>query len=106
MMWCHTYDFQTAVASFATISEAGTGLTRLLMKLFQALLTLNGREIAVLIVIFNLAAAWIIGIQMRRRIKKDLGRKATKADLSSIDTWMKVDQAEEQKKSIKPPKLF
>jgi len=33
---------------------------------------------------------------MRRKIKKDLGRKAAKEDLASIDTWMKVDEVEER----------
>jgi hypothetical protein len=34
---------------------------------------------------------------MRRKIKRALGRKATEADLASIDTWIKVDEVEEKK---------
>ena len=47
--------------------------------------------------LFTMIASWIIGIRMRRRIKRDLGREAKEADLGSIDTWMKVDEVEEKK---------
>jgi hypothetical protein len=47
--------------------------------------------------LFTIIASWINGIRMRRRIKRDLGREAKEADLSSIDTWMKVDEVEEKK---------
>ena len=47
-------------------------------------------------------STWIVGVQMKRKIRKDLGRKATDADLSSIETWMKVDEVEEKKESTKP----
>jgi hypothetical protein len=49
-------------------------------------------------------STWIIGIQMKRRIKKDLGRKATESDLTSIDTWMKVEEEEEKNDRDKPIK--
>ena len=42
---------------------------------------------------------------MRLKIRKDLGRKATKADFTSIDTWMKVDEVEQRNGSDKPPSL-
>jgi hypothetical protein len=42
-------------------------------------------------------STWIMGIRMRRRIKKDLGRPAKETDLTSIETWMKVDEVEETK---------
>jgi len=38
--------------------------------------------------------AWITAFRMRRRIKRALGRNATETDLTSIGTWMKVDEAE------------
>jgi hypothetical protein len=47
-------------------------------------------------------STWIIGIQMKRRIKKDLGRKATERDLTSFDTWMKVEEEEEKNGRNKP----
>jgi hypothetical protein len=46
--------------------------------------------------------AWIAGIRMRQRIKRGLGRKATDADLTSIDTWMKVNEVERREKLNKP----
>ena len=42
-------------------------------------------------------SAWIIGVQMRRRIKKDLGRAVDDSDLVSLETWMKVGEVEEKK---------
>jgi hypothetical protein len=39
---------------------------------------------------------------MRRKIKKDLGRNATDADLTSIDTWMKVTKVEDETGGNKP----
>jgi hypothetical protein len=41
-------------------------------------------------------SAWIIGIQMRQRIKKDLGKTADDGDLTSIETWMEVDKVEDK----------
>jgi hypothetical protein len=67
-------------------------MVRLLLKVFQVLITLTPREIAVLVIFATTVSAWIAGIQMRRKIKRDLGRKTTDADLTSIDTWMKVDE--------------
>jgi hypothetical protein len=77
----------------------------LLQRLLHALLSLRPRDIVVLIGIWTAITAWIIGIRMRRKIRRDLGRKATDTDLTSIDTWMKVDEVEEEKRrteSLKP----
>lgn len=51
-------------------------------------------EIAIGSIIVQTIWAWIEEIRMRLKIKRDLGREATQADLVSIDTWMKVDEAE------------
>lgn len=59
-------------------------------------------QFAGIAIIYVSASAWIIGLRMRRKIRKDLGRKATEADLTSIDTWMEVEQAEERNKENKP----
>jgi hypothetical protein len=61
-------------------------------------------RILVLIILVgsSVISAWVVGLQMRRKIRKDLGRKATEADLSSIETWMKVDEVEERKEQTKP----
>jgi hypothetical protein len=59
-------------------------------------------EVVAGIIIYSSVSAWIIGIRMRRKIRRDLGRKATEADLTSIDTWMEVEAAEERNKKNKP----
>jgi len=46
--------------------------------------------ISFLSITVQLVWVWVAGIQMRQKIRKQLGRKATYADLTSIDTWMKV----------------
>jgi hypothetical protein len=51
----------------------------------------------VLAIAFSAISTWIIGVQMRRKIRKDLGRKATDADLTSIETWIEVDETEERR---------
>ena len=58
----------------------------------------NASDTYGVLIIISLVSAWITGVRMRRKIRKDLGRKATDLDLASIDTWMKVDEIEEQKK--------
>jgi len=52
--------------------------------------------------LFTIVSSWIIGLRMRRKIRKDLGRKATEEDLTSINTWMAVDEVEEKKKESDP----
>jgi hypothetical protein len=63
-----------------------------------------GLLIALIIAGVTAVSTWIIGIQMKRKIKKDLGRKATESDLTSIDTWMKVEEEEEKNDRDKPLK--
>jgi hypothetical protein len=55
------------------------------------------------ILIFTAVTSWIIGVRMRREIKRDLGRKATDADLTSLETWMEVDEVENRNRAHKPP---
>ena len=61
-------------------------------------------EVGIISAIVETIWAWIAGIQMRLKIEKDLGRKATGTDLTSIDTWMKVDEAEQQNERNGPIK--
>ena len=44
------------------------------------------------------ASAWIVTRQVRRRMKKSLGREASDLELASLKTWMKVEEAEQQEK--------
>jgi len=48
------------------------------------------------IVIISISG-WVVAVRMRRRIKNDLGKTADEGDLTSIETWMKVDEVEEEK---------
>lgn len=41
--------------------------------------------------------AWITAIRIRRRIKRAIGIKATEVELTSISTWIRVRETEEQK---------
>jgi hypothetical protein len=50
----------------------------------------------ILLGLLTVVSAWILGVHMRRRIKKDLGGEAYEGDLTSIETWMKVDEVEEK----------
>lgn len=45
---------------------------------------------------------WITSIRMRRRIRSDLGRQGTDADLTSIRTWMEVVDTEQRNEKNKP----
>lgn len=63
----------------------------------------NGRyDLAAMVIIFTSVSAWIIGMRMRRKIERDLGREATDADLTSIDTWMKVEEVEQRHEKNRP----
>jgi len=43
--------------------------------------------------------SWILGMRMRRRIKRALGVDVqSESELTSINTWMKVADAEERSK--------
>jgi hypothetical protein len=60
--------------------------------------TINGRLLTLIVVLtVTTVSAWITAYRMRRRIKKALGKRATDAELTSINTWMKVEEAEKRK---------
>ena len=41
--------------------------------------------------------AWILGVRMRRRIRRALGKNVeNEAELTSLNTWMKVEDEEER----------
>jgi hypothetical protein len=56
------------------------------------------------VVIVSAVSTWIVGVKMRRRIKRDLGRKASDLDLTSLDTWMEVDDEEQRNERNIPKK--
>jgi hypothetical protein len=40
---------------------------------------------------------WAIANRMQRKIKNDLGKTVGAGELSSLETWMKVDQVERKR---------
>jgi hypothetical protein len=60
----------------------------------------------VLFLIITGISASIMAYRMRQRMRKALGgKKASEANLTSINTWMDVDEAEEKSRVNKPPNL-
>ena len=41
-------------------------------------------------------STWLDSIRLSRRIERDLGRRATEGDLTSINTWMEALEAEKR----------
>ena len=48
------------------------------------------------VVITMAVSGWIVTMQVRRRMKRSLGRKATDLELASLNTWMRVKEIEER----------
>ena len=50
------------------------------------------------VILVVVISTWILGIRMRRRIKRALGTDVqNEMELTSLKTWMKVEDAEERK---------
>ena len=47
-------------------------------------------------------SGWIVSLRARRRMKKSLGRKATDLELASLNTWMRVEEAEQRDEESGP----
>ena len=47
-------------------------------------------------------SGWIVTSKVRRRMQKSLGRKAADLELASLNTWMKVEEAEQQEEESRP----
>lgn len=47
-------------------------------------------------------SGWIVTLQVRRRMKKFLGRRATDLELASLKTWMIVKEAEQREEKSSP----
>ena len=52
--------------------------------------------------IWTTISGWIVTLRTRRRMKKSLGRKATDLELASLNTWMRVEEAEQRDKESGP----
>jgi len=50
----------------------------------------------IIIIVVTSISAWVAGVRMRRRIKRALGKKVQgEVELTSLNTWMKVKDAEQ-----------
>ena len=53
------------------------------------------------IVIVTTISAWVVAVRMRRRIRRALGKEVSEAELTSLSTWMKVEDEEERRRGGK-----
>ncbi len=54
------------------------------------------------LVVATAISTWIARVRLRRRIKKALGRSVNnEMELTSLNTWMKVEEEEERKQGGK-----
>jgi hypothetical protein len=54
------------------------------------------------IVIGVTVSGWIVTREVRRRMRKSLGRTPSDLELASLKTWMQVEQDEELREATKP----
>jgi len=47
-------------------------------------------------------SAWIVTRQVRHRMRKSLGKTPTDLELASLNTWMRVEEAEQRDKQSGP----
>ena len=47
-------------------------------------------------------SAWIVTRQVRRRMRKSLGKTPTDLELASLKTWMRVEETEQREKESGP----
>jgi len=49
------------------------------------------------IVVVSTISAWVTAYRMRRRARKALGRDIRDSELTSLNTWMEIEEAEKRK---------
>jgi hypothetical protein len=54
------------------------------------------------VILFITISGWIATFRVRRRMKRVLGRKTSDIELTSLKTWMQVDEAEERNRQSGP----
>ena len=60
---------------------------------------------AIVVIVFTAVSTWIMGVRMRRRARRALGRSITENELTSINTWMEVQDAEQREDPRTEPPL-
>jgi len=58
--------------------------------------------VEIVAVIALTVSGWIVTNTVRRRMKKSLGRRATDLELTSLKTWMAVEETEQREKESSP----
>ncbi len=58
--------------------------------------------VLICVAIGGTVSGWIVTVQVRRRIKKSLGRRASDLDMVSLQTWMQVEEAEQRREESGP----
>jgi len=53
------------------------------------------------IVIVTTISAWVTAARMRRRIRRSLEKDVSEAELTSLSTWIKVEDEEERRRGAK-----
>ena len=57
---------------------------------------------ALAVIVFTLITTWIAGVRARARMKRAIGRSAkNEVELTSLNTWMKVEDEEERNRGGK-----
>src|SRR5512140_2714992 len=57
------------------------------------------------VIIFTAVSGWIVGVRMRRRARRALGRNVSDGELVSLNTWMEVQDAERRENPRTEPPL-
>jgi len=58
--------------------------------------------IMLIVIAVTAITSWLLGVRMRRRIKKTLGIQVTnEMELTSLNTWIDVENAEEKNRGGK-----
>lgn len=60
-------------------------------------LQVTGQFALMLAAVVGAISAWRVAKRMRQRIQEDTGKQVSEGDLTSIETWMKVDEVEQKK---------
>jgi uncharacterized protein YneF (UPF0154 family) len=61
-----------------------------------------GTMYTVSVIIVMAISGWWVTRQVRRRMKKTLGRNPSDLELASLKTWMQVEQDEQVREASKP----
>src|SRR5580704_13394754 len=87
---------EQSIHSLSTIALTPPDPTGVRPRVELALHLIGISAIWIWVVILGVSS-WIVANRMRQRIKKDTGKTVIEGDLTSIETWMKVDEVEQKK---------